>query len=142
MLGGHAAEDMVFGEMTTGSRSDIEQATKIARKMVTQYGMSERLGPRTYGRREELIFLGREVTEQKDYSEETAREIDEEVHAIIEHAYEVARQVLTENRAKLEQLAKELVAKETLEGEELNKLFDEPVPAEEPASVTEEEKPV
>ncbi|MEE9491100.1 MAG: ATP-dependent zinc metalloprotease FtsH, partial [Dehalococcoidia bacterium] len=141
MLGGHAAEDMVFGEMTTGSHSDIEQATKIARKMVTQYGMSERLGPRTYGRREELIFLGREVTEQKDYSEETAREIDEEVRAIIQHAYEVTRQILTENRAKLEQLAKELVAKETLEGEELNKLFDEPVPAEEPISVTQEQKP-
>jgi cell division protease FtsH len=142
MLGGHAAEDMVFGEMTTGSHSDIEQTTKIARKMVTEYGMSERLGPRTYGRREELIFLGREVTEQKDYSEETAREIDEEVRAIIQHAYEVTRQILTENRAKLEQLAKELVAKETLEGEELNRLFDEPVPAEEPASVTEEQKPV
>jgi len=141
MLGGHAAEDMVFGEMTTGSHSDIEQATKIARKMVTQYGMSERLGPRTYGRREELVFLGREVAEQKDYSEETAREIDEEVQAIIQHAYEVTRQILTENRAKLEQLAKELVAKETLEGEELNKLFDDPVPAEEPISVTEEQKP-
>jgi len=141
MLGGHAAEDLVFGEMTTGSHSDIEEATNIARKMVTQYGMSEKMGPRTYGRREELVFLGREVAEQKDYSEGTAREIDEEVYAIIEHAYDVARQVLTDNRAKLEQIAKELVATETIEGEELQRLFDEPVPAEEPASVAEKQKP-
>jgi cell division protease FtsH len=141
MLGGHAAEDLIFDEMTTGSHSDIEEATGIARKMVTQYGMSEKMGPRTYGRREELVFLGREVAEQKDYSEETAREIDEEVHAIIEHAYDVARQILTDNRAKLEQLAKVLVATETIEGEELQRLFDEPVPAEGPASVAEKQKP-
>ena len=142
MLGGHAAEDIVFGEMTTGSHSDIEQATNIARKMVTEYGMSDKLGPRTYGRREELIFLGREVAEQKDYSEETAREIDEEVQAIIQQAYDVARRTINENRAKLEQLARELVAKETVEGEELEKLFEEPVPAGELAPVGEKQKPV
>jgi len=141
MLGGHAAEDIVFGEMTTGSHSDIEQATNIARKMVTEYGMSDKLGPRAYGRREELIFLGREVAEQKDYSEETAREIDEEVQAIIQQAYDVARRTINENRAKLEQLAKELVAKETVEGEELEKLFEEPVPAGELAPVAEKQKP-
>lgn len=139
MLAGHGAEDLIFGEMTTGSHSDIEQATKIARKMVTEYGMSAKLGPRTFGRREELVFLGREVAEQKDYSEETAREIDEEVHAVIQHAYDIARGILRENRAKLVQIAEALVTKETIEGQELEALFNRPVPsADEPAP--EEEK--
>jgi len=127
MLAGHAAEDMTFGEMTTGSGSDIEQATKIARRMVTEYGMSEKLGPRTFGRREELVFLGREVAEQKDYSEKTAQDIDEEVHSIIQHAYSVAKGVLAEKRAKLVQLAEALIASETIEGEELEALFNKPV---------------
>jgi len=142
MLAGHRAEDLIFGEMTTGSHSDIEQATKIARKMVTEYGMSERLGPRTYGRREELIFLGREVAEQKDYSEETARDIDEEVQAVIQHAYDVAKEILTENRAKLVQIAEILIAKETIEGEELERLFNAPLPGEESASPPDERIPV
>ncbi|MFQ5988020.1 MAG: ATP-dependent zinc metalloprotease FtsH [Dehalococcoidia bacterium] len=142
MLAGHGAEDLIFGEMTTGSHSDIEQATKIARKMVTEYGMSERLGPRTYGRREELIFLGREVAEQKDYSEDTAREIDEEVQAVIQHTYEVAKKILVENRAKLVQIAEVLIAKETIEGEELEALFNAPVPAEESTSPPDEQNPV
>ena len=142
MLAGHRAEDLIFGEMTTGSHSDIEQATKIARKMVTEYGMSEKLGPRTYGRREELIFLGREVAEQKDYSEETARDIDEEVHAVIQHAYEVAKKILSENRAKLVQIAGVLIAKETIEGEELETLFNAPLPGEEPTSPPDEQIPV
>ncbi len=110
-LGGHCAEEIIFGETSTGPESDIEQGTKIARKMVTEYGMSERLGPRTFGRREELVFLGREVSEQKDYSEQTAQEIDEEVHRIIQQAYGVAKDILTTNRAKLVQIAQELVAK-------------------------------
>jgi cell division protease FtsH len=126
MLAGHAAEDLTFGEMTTGSESDIEQATRIARKMATEYGMSEKLGPRTFGRREELVFLGREVSEQKDYSERTAERIDEEVQRLIQHAYGVARDVLTENKAKLLQLAEALMAKETIEGQELEALFNEP----------------
>jgi len=127
MLAGHAAEDMIFGEMTTGSESDIEQVTKIARRMVTEYGMSERLGPRTFGRREELVFLGREVAEQKDYSEKTAEEIDEEIQKLIQHAYVVAKEILTQNRAKLVQLAEALIADETIEGEELEELFNKPV---------------
>ena len=90
-LGGHVAEELVFGEMTTGPENDIEQATKIARQMVTQYGMSERLGPRTFGRKEELVFLGREISEQRNYSEKVAEEIDEEVRRIIDHAYQVAK---------------------------------------------------
>ncbi len=126
MLAGHAAEDLIFGEMTTGSHSDIEQATKITRKMVTEYGMSEKLGPRTFGRREELVFLGREVAEQKDYSESTAQQIDEEVHALIQHCYGVAKEILTQNRAKLVQIAQELTAKETIEGQELDTLFNQP----------------
>lgn len=127
MLAGHCAESLIFGEMTTGSESDIEQATKIARRMVTEYGMSEKLGPRTFGHREELVFLGREVAEQKDYSEKTAEEIDGEVHNLIQHAYSVAKEVLTENRAKLVQIAEALVAIETIEGEELEALFNKPV---------------
>lgn len=127
MLAGHCAESLIFGEMTTGSESDIEQATKIARRMVTEYGMSEKLGPRTFGHREELVFLGREVAEQKDYSEKTAEEIDGEVHNLIQHAYSVAKEILTENRAKLVQIAEALVAIETIEGEELEALFNKPV---------------
>ncbi len=126
-LAGHASEDLIFGEMTTGSESDIEQATKIARRMVMEYGMSEKLGPRTFGRREELVFLGREVSEQKDYSEKTAEEIDEEVHKLIQRAYSVAKEILTQNRAKLVQLAEALIAHETIEGEELEELFNKPV---------------
>jgi len=127
MLGGHCAEEIIFGETTTGPESDIEQATRIARKMVTEYGMSQRLGPRTFGRREELVFLGREVSEQKDYGDKIADEIDEEVHRIIQHAYDVAKDVLTKNKAKLIQMAEALIANETIEGEELEKLFNRPV---------------
>ncbi|MBA7600982.1 ATP-dependent zinc metalloprotease FtsH [subsurface metagenome] len=141
MLGGHAAEDLIFGEMTTGSRSDIEQATKIARKMVTEWGMSERLGPRTFGRREELVFLGREVAEQKDYSEKTAQKIDEEVNAVIQHAHDVATEILTKNRAKLVQLAEALIAEETLEGKDLEALFNAPVPSPAEEQASEEQKP-
>ena len=127
MLAGHGAEDLIFGEMTTGSESDIEQATKIARKMVMEYGMSEKLGPRTFGRREELVFLGREISEQKDYSEKTAEEIDDEVQGLIQHAYVVAKEILTQNRAKLVQLAEALIANETIEGQDLEELFNKPV---------------
>jgi cell division protease FtsH len=127
MLGGHCAEELMFGETTTGPESDIEQATRIARKMVTEYGMSRRLGPRTFGRREELVFLGREVSEQKDYGDRIADEIDEEVHQIIQHAYDVAKDVLTKNKAKLVQVAEALIANETIEGEELEELFNKPI---------------
>ncbi len=146
MLGGHCAEEIIYGETSTGPESDIEQATKIARKMVTEYGMSQLLGPRTFGRREELVFLGREVSEQKDYSEQTAQQIDEEVHRIIQHAYGVAKEILTTNRAKLVQMAQEIIAKETIEGKELEELFERSVDGEPPSkeetagAVQEEEK--
>jgi len=128
LLAGHTAEKLTFNEMSTGAQDDIERATKLARKMVTDYGMSDKLGPRTFGHKEELVFLGREISEQRDYSEKVAQQIDEEVHNIIQQAYKVARQILTKNKPKLVQLAEKLIAQETLEGEELNALFNETTP--------------
>ncbi len=122
-LGGHVAEELVLGEMTTGPQNDIERATHIARQMVTQWGMSERLGPRTFGRKEELIFLGREIAEQRNYSEKVAEEIDEEVRRIIDKAYHTAKKVLTENREKLDQIVEVLLEVETIEGEDLQTLL-------------------
>ncbi|MDD4984920.1 MAG: ATP-dependent zinc metalloprotease FtsH [Dehalococcoidales bacterium] len=127
LLAGHTAEKLIFDEMTTGAYDDIERATVIARKMVTDYGMSDKLGPRTFGHKEELIFLGREIAEQRNYSEKVAEEIDDEVHQIIEHAYQVARKILTRNKPKLIKVAEELIAKETLEGEDLEALFSKTV---------------
>jgi len=123
-LGGHAAEEIAFGEVSTGAQNDLEQATKLARKMVTEYGMSEKLGPRTFGQKQELVFLGREISEQRDYGEKVAQDIDEEVHNIIQHAYNTAKKILTEKKAKLKQIAEQLIAHETLEEPELNKLFE------------------
>jgi cell division protease FtsH len=127
ILGGMVAEELVFGEMTTGPQDDLERATKIARQMVTQWGMSERLGPRTFGRREEMVFLGREISEQRNYSEKVAEEIDEEVRRIVDEAYQSASKVLVEKRAKLEEIAKHLIEVETIEGEALATLFAAPV---------------
>jgi cell division protease FtsH len=150
LLAGHAAEQLIFNEMTTGSQNDIEQATKLARKMVTDYGMSDKLGPRTFGHKEELVFLGREISEQRDYSEKIAQQIDDEVHNIIQGAIEVARSSLTENKSKLVQLAEKLIAQETIEGEELDAIFGEvapsppteTIPTTTPAEATIETKPV
>jgi cell division protease FtsH len=128
-LAGHTAEKLIFNESTTGAWDDIERATTMARRMVTEYGMSDKLGPRTFGHREELIFLGREITEQRNYSEKIAQEIDEEVHNIIQHAYDVAEKILTENKPKLIHIAETLIAHETLEGEELDSLLTESVPS-------------
>jgi cell division protease FtsH len=128
LLAGHVAEEMIFGETTTGPHNDIEQATKLARKMVTDFGMSEALGPRTFGHKEEMVFLGREISEQRDYSDKVAEQIDDEVHTIIQQAHEVARKVLTENKSRLANIAEKLVAQETVEGDELEGLFNEPLP--------------
>jgi cell division protease FtsH len=139
MLGGHSAEEAVFGEMSTGASDDISKATRVARAMVTRYGMSERLGPRTFGHKEELVFLGREISEQRDYSEKIAEEIDDEVRRIIENAHALARQIIRDNRTKLDHLAKKLMEVETLEGDALLAFMaspsdsdDEPPAAEEP----------
>ncbi len=131
-LGGHAAEEIVFGEMSTGASDDIRKVTQIARAMVTRYGMSERLGPRTFGHKEELIFLGREISEQRDYSEKIAEEIDEEVRHLVDRAHEQARSIIREHRAKLDQLAHKLMEVESLEGDPLLALMASPVDQDEP----------
>jgi cell division protease FtsH len=123
MLGGNAAERLVFGDTTTGASNDIEKATDVARRMVTEFGMSDRLGPLAFGKRDEMIFLGREIGEQRNYSDDVARLIDEEVRAIIESAYARSQDVLTRYRHKLDQLAEKLVEKETLDAEEFEALF-------------------
>jgi cell division protease FtsH len=123
-MGGRVAEQLAFGEITTGASNDFEQATRVARNMVTRYGMSETLGPRTFGRREELVFLGREMGEQRDYSDKIAEQIDVEVHDLIEEAHQTATKILTEFRGKLDQIAQYLVEFESVEGEELKSLFE------------------
>ena len=123
MLGGRSAEELIFNEITTGASDDIKRATGLARRMVIDFGMSGKLGPRTFGHKEEMVFLGREISEQRDYSEEVARQIDEEVQAIIEGAHQTARKILSENKSKLKKLAERLIAQETLEGKELEKVF-------------------
>jgi len=128
LLAGHTAEELIFNEVSTGAHSDIEQATKLARKMVTDYGMSDTLGPRTFGHKEELVFLGREISEQRDYSEKVAQQIDDEVYAIIKSAHEVAKKILTENKPRLVHLTEKLIAQETLEGEGLEVALSEPLP--------------
>ena len=127
-LGGRMAEQIVFGDVTTGASNDLESATRIARKMITEYGMSERLGPRTFGQKQELVFLGKEISEQRDYSDKVAEEIDEEIHALIEEARERVRDILTTHRGKLDQLARKLMADETIEGKELDELFASELP--------------
>jgi len=123
LLGGRAAEELIFDDVTTGASNDLERATELARKMVTRYGMSESLGPMTFGQKEELIFLGREISEQRDYSEQTAQQIDREVKRIIEEAYQVAKDLLTEYHDKLVAMAQKLVEVETLDGAELEVLL-------------------
>jgi len=125
MLGGRTAEELIFSEITTGASDDIKRATGLARRMVIDFGMSGKLGPRTFGHKEEMVFLGREISEQRDYSEEVARQIDEEVQRIIQEAHDTAREILTKNEGKLRLLAKKLIEHETLEGDELERVFDE-----------------
>ncbi|HDH09860.1 MAG TPA: ATP-dependent zinc metalloprotease FtsH [Chloroflexi bacterium] len=123
LLGGRAAEELVFKDVTTGAANDLEQATKLARKMVCEYGMSEKLGPMTFGWKEELVFLGKEIGEQRDYSEAVAHEIDMEVRRLIEEAYSRAKEILISHRDKLEAIAQRLIEEETLEGDELKALL-------------------
>jgi cell division protease FtsH len=123
-LGGHTAEEMIFHEVTTGPHSDIKQATNLARKMITEYGMSEKLPLRTFGGGDEAAYFG---VDQKDYGEDVAREIDSEVHKLIDDAHNVARQVLNDNKPRLIHLAEKLITVETLEGTVLEATFTEPV---------------
>jgi cell division protease FtsH len=128
-LAGHAAEKLIYGESASGVHDDIKRATYLARTMVTDLGMSEKLGPRTFGDKQELVFLGREISEQKDYSDKTAEAIDHEIDEIIHAQYEVATKILTDSRAVLVKLTETLIAKETLDYDELEALFKENVPA-------------
>jgi cell division protease FtsH len=125
LLGGNVAERMIFGDTTTGASNDIEKATDLARRMVTEFGMSDKLGPLSFGKRDELVFLGREIGEQRNYSDDVARQIDEEVRAIIDRAYDRASEVLTTHRDRLVALAEKLVAEETVDSEEFEKLFSD-----------------
>ncbi len=127
-LGGRVAEEVTFGEVTTGASNDLEQVTGLARAMVTRYGMSDKLLPRTFGKREDMIFLGREIAEQRDYSEKVAQEIDDEVQNIILEAYSHCKHVIVEHYDKLVQIARYLMLNETVEGEDLAKLFESAVP--------------
>ena len=123
LFGGHLSEEMTFNEVTTGSSNDLERASDIARKMVCEWGMSEKLGPITFGKRNEQIFLGREISQHRDYSENTAQMIDAEVHSIIEMCKIDAKRLLKKNSAKLDKLAQSLIDRETLNGEEINILM-------------------
>ena len=137
-LGGRVAEELIFTEITTGASNDLENATKIALRMVKQYGMSVNLGPRTFGRREELVFLGREIHEERDYSDKVAEEIDKEVKSLIHQAYTRAQDILTTHKDKLVEVAQYLMQHESVEGEDLKRLFDGPGPQE---AVVKEPKP-
>jgi cell division protease FtsH len=119
LMGGRAAEELIFNELTTGAGNDIEQATKIARKMVCEWGMSDILGPMTFGKKNEEIFLGREIQSHRDYSEATARMIDEEVVRIVRKSQSTANQILKQNMGQLHNLAKALLEHETIDGEEV-----------------------
>src|SRR5690606_6539770 len=123
LLGGRSAEELVFDEITTGASDDIERATDIARSMVTQYGMSERLGPQQLGKPRGEVFLGREQGTEADYSPEVASVVDAEVRRLIDHAHDRARAILTMHRATLDLIAERLVEKETLEDSDLAEIF-------------------
>jgi cell division protease FtsH len=125
-LGGHVAELLIFGEVTTGASNDIEHVTKIARSMVTEYGMSRRIGPLALGHKDDLVFLGRDFGEQRNYSEQTAREIDEEIRNIVQIAFDKAYHILEQNKTRLIMISERLIKEETLEGPLFESLFNEP----------------
>ena len=127
LLGGRAAESIVFDDITSGASNDIERVTRMARSMVTRLGMSSELGPMVYGQKEELIFLGREISEQRDYSEDVAREIDKEVRKLVGEAYENARSIIVQYRDKLDTVALRLLEVETISREEFEEMFPTPV---------------
>jgi cell division protease FtsH len=123
LLGGRAAEEIVFGDVTTGAGNDIERATGLARKMVTEWGMSEAIGPLALGKRNEHVFLGRDLGGDRDYAEHVANQIDLEVKRIVEDSFNKAKRLLNENHAKMVLIARELIAKETLDADQFESLF-------------------
>jgi len=146
-LGGRSAEELVLGDVTTGASNDLERVTEVARAMVTRYGMSDKLGPMTFGQKEELVFLGKEIGEQRDYGEAVAQEIDGEVRRIVHEAHERARDVLTRHREQLDRIAQRLIEVETLDADQFVAVFDgvfeeEPDVPESPSPVPGVEQPV
>ena len=150
-LGGRAAEEIVFSEITTGASNDLEKVTESAKGMVMRYGMSERLGPRVFGHDRSQPFLGREFSAEPDYSDEIAREIDDEIRRIVEEAHQTAKTILGENREQLERISKILLERETIDAEQFVKLLDgvseedvfgadEPEPEEAPEAAAEPER--
>ena len=125
LLGGYLAEELEFKDVSTGAANDLQEATGLSRSLVTKYGMSEKLGPITFGKTEEMIFLGREISTEKNYSETTATLIDKEINKIIQQCYKKASHVLQENKKQLDKIAKALIEKETLEREEIEQLIKE-----------------
>jgi cell division protease FtsH len=128
LLGGRAAEEIVFSDITSGASNDLERVTKLAREMVTRLGMSTELGPMVYGQKDEMVFLGKEFTEQRDYSESVAEKIDIEVKQLVCDAYDRAKEILLEHREVLDQLAEKLLEHETIDASELDAIFPVPEP--------------
>jgi len=126
MLGGFVAEKETFGDVTTGASDDLRKCTRLARELVTRYGMSEALGPRVFGESQEMVFLGKEIHEQRNYSEKTAEAIDAEVDKLVRGAMETARDIMRKEKAQLDRIAKELLEKETIEKEDFEALFSTP----------------
>jgi cell division protease FtsH len=125
MLGGYVTEQAVFGDITTGATSDLSKVTELARRMIMHYGMSTQLGPRTFGKQDDLVFLGHELHESKDYSEKMAEKIDEEVFAYVQSAQATAQDIVAQYRPALNKIADVLLDKETLEKEEFEKIMVE-----------------
>ncbi|TMD29197.1 MAG: cell division protein FtsH, partial [Chloroflexi bacterium] len=128
IMGGRVAEEIVFNDITSGAENDIQRATQMARRMVTQWGMSDKLGTVTMGHKEELVFLGRDLGEQRNYSEEVAALIDEEIRSIVDHGYQTAKTILTRQRGKMDAVVERLKVVETIDGKELDAI----IAAEEP----------
>jgi cell division protease FtsH len=134
-MGGRLAEEIVFEQVTTGAHDDLEKATEMARKMVCEWGMSEKMGPLTFGRKEEQVFLGRDIARHQDYSEDTAVQIDQEVRRFVHENYERAKTILTKNREVLDRVAEALLEREVLDAEEVKMLIDDiPLKEREPKS--------
>jgi cell division protease FtsH len=137
-LGGRVAEEIMFGEITSGAGDDIRRVTDIARKMVTELGMSTRLGPRAFGQREEMVFLGRDLGEQRNFSDATAGQIDEEIHSIVDAGYKKAKEILTQRKGDMIKLAEYLKEVETIDGDDLDKILRGETPTPQGPSITEQ----
>jgi cell division protease FtsH len=127
LLGGRAAEDIVFSDITSGASNDLERVTKLARMMVMRLGMSEELGPMVYGKKEELVFLGREISEQRDFSEHIAQKIDSAIQKIVQEAYQQSKAILSKYREELDKVAHKLLEVETLSADQFYEIFPTPV---------------